>query len=280
MVVNPPDQKAALFGTIAAGRAAGQAVIGWYGTDTSDDPNNTKDEWRYYGATTTDFGEHWNVATITPQPFHHGAICTVGVLCTSGRDLLDFSSVGVDPATGCTVQVFPGDPYNSADQSDKKDAAAYVARQTAGTCLRADQPTPTTTGGGGSSGGGCRDRIAPTSTFRGKPKASRHGVTIRGRSRDRGCGAKGAGKVARVRVAIGRAVGRRCRYARANGSFGPVVSCLRTKYLPARGTTSWRFSYRHRLPRGRYVAWVRGIDAAGNVEHKARKRNLTRFRVR
>ena len=280
MVVNPPDQKAALFGTIAAGRAPGQAVVGWYGTDTSDDPDNTKDEWRYYGATTTDFGQHWNVATITSQPFHHGAICTVGVLCTSGRELLDFSSVGVDPATGCTVQVFPGDPYNTADQSDKKDAAAYVARQTAGTCLRADQPTPTKPTGGGTGGGGCRDRIAPTSTFRGKPKATRRGVTIRGRSRDRGCGAKGAGKVARVRVAIGRAVGRRCRYARANGSFGPVVSCLRTKYLPARGTASWRFTYRHRLPRGRYVAWVRGIDAVGNVERKARKRNLTRFRVR
>ena len=174
------------------------------------------------------------------------------------------------------MQVFPGDPYNTADQSDKKDAAAYIARQTDGSCLSADQSTPKQP----ASGGGCRDRKPPTSTFRGKPKAGRRGVTLRGRSRDRGCGPKGAGKVAHVSVAIGRAVGRRCRYVRANGTFGPVVSCLRTKYMRARGTTSWRFTYRHRLPRGRYVAWVRGVDSAGNVERKARKRNLTRFRVR
>jgi hypothetical protein len=272
IVVNPPTQKAALFGTIAGGRAPGQAVIGWYGTDTSADPNDEKNEWRYYGATTDDFGEHWNVATITDSPFHYGAICTVGVLCTSGRELLDFSSVGVDPATGCTVQVFPGDPYNTPS-AEKKDTAAYVARQTAGACLAGDQSTP-------AAGPGCRDRQAPTSTFRGRARAGRKGVSLRGRSSDRGCGLRGAGKVARVKVAVGRAVGRRCRYVRANGSFGPVVSCLRTTYLPARGTTAWNFTFRHRLPPGRYVAWVRGIDAAGNVERKARKRNLTRFRVR
>lgn len=278
IVVNPPEQKTALFGTLAAGRAPGQAVVGWYATDTTSNPDDTRNQWRYYGATTEDFGQHWNVATITDQPFHHGAICTSGVVCSSGRELLDFSSVGVDPATGCTVQVFPGDPYNAAGAEDPKPAAAYVARQTAGQCLRAADSTeqPPTTGGGET----CRDRTPPTSRFRGRRQASRRGVTLRGRSSDRGCGASGAGTVARVRVAIGRAVGRRCRYARANGSFGPVVSCLRTRYLPARGTTSWRFTYRHRLPRGRYVAWVRGIDAAGNVERKNRRRNLTRFRVR
>jgi hypothetical protein len=275
IVVNPPAQKAAVFGTIAAGRAPGQAVVGWYATDTTDDPDDERNEWRYYGATTTDFGEHWNVATITDKPFHYGPICTSGVLCTSGRELLDFSSVGVDPATGCTVQVFPGDPFNTPGV-EKQNAAAYVSRQTAGTCLSSDLETPTTT----PTRPGCRDRMAPTSRFSGRASARRGGVTLRGRSSDRGCGAGGAGQVTRVRVAIGRAVGKRCRYARANGSFGPVVSCLRTKYLPARGTTSWRFTFRHRLPPGRYVAWVRGIDAAGNVERKARKRNLTRFRVR
>ena len=33
------------------------------------------------------------------------------------------------------------------------------------------------------------------------------------------------------------------------------------------------------LAAGCYVVWSRGIDAAGNVEHKNPKRNLRRFRI-
>jgi hypothetical protein len=84
-----------------------------------------------------------------------------------------------------------------------------------------------------------------------------------------------------VRVAIGRRLSaRRCRFLRGDGRFGPAVSCLRTTYLSARGAARWSLSVRARLPRGRYVAWVRGIDVFGNVERKARSRNLSRFRIR
>ena len=58
------------------------------------------------------------------------------------------------------------------------------------------------------------------------------------------------------------------------------MSCLRPRYLSARGTTRWTLRLHRRLPRGKYVVWVRGIDAVGNVERKDRHRNLGRFRVR
>ena len=58
------------------------------------------------------------------------------------------------------------------------------------------------------------------------------------------------------------------------------MSCRRATYLTATGRAQWRLTLRARLPRGRYVAWVRGVDASGNVERKARGYNLIRFSVR
>jgi hypothetical protein len=40
------------------------------------------------------------------------------------------------------------------------------------------------------------------------------------------------------------------------------------------------FARKLRLAKGRYVIWTRAIDAGGNVERKARTRNLRRFTVR
>ncbi len=83
-----------------------------------------------------------------------------------------------------------------------------------------------------------------------------------------------------MRVAIARKHGKRCRFARPSGRFGPPRSCLRTSYLSARARRAFRLTYRPPLPRGRYLAWARGIDRAGNVERKARLGNAKRFRVR
>jgi hypothetical protein len=81
-----------------------------------------------------------------------------------------------------------------------------------------------------------------------------------------------------VSVALARRTGKGCRFARADGRFGPRTGCVPTRYLPARGTASWRFRFAHRLPNGSYVAWVRALDAAGNVE--VPRRYTTRLRVR
>jgi len=281
IVVNPPDQKAALFGTIAGGKRPGEAVVGWYGTETTADPNDDKDAWRYYGATTSDYGQHWDIATITKQPFHYGAICTKGLLCagSANRNLADFSSVGVDPIDGCSIQVFPGDPFNTPASQGQQPAAAYVSRQSP-PC--GGPASAGATGGATDQPGapGCRDRTGPVSSFHGRQRATRHGVALAGRSHDSGCGPKGRGNLVKVEVAIGRVGGSRCRFLRPNGTFGRPVSCRKAKYLPARGRSRWRLVAHRRLPRGHYRAWVRGIDAAGNVEHVQRRRNVRRLIVR
>lgn len=148
----------------------------------------------------------------------------------------------------------------------------------------------TTTGTGTTTGPGpapqpdhgdpCLDKFAPRSRpLRRSLRVTRRGLRLRGRTTDTGCGSR----LATVAVSVARTTkDGRCRFLRGNGRFTPARSCRRTggTYLRARGTGSWSLRLRARLPRGRYKAWVRAIDAAGNVERKAARRNLVRFRVR
>ena len=292
--VTAPGSKASVFPTIAGGQAKGEALLGWFGTPTSGDPNNGTNQWDFYSAATYDGGQTFATSKVTSSPIHYGDICTQGVFCgvapgqPSNRNLADFASAAVDPADGCGIFAIPGDPYNRPDLDAKKNnhgSSAYISRQTdRGACFtaaNAGKPASAvaTTSGAGN---GCLDRIAPNSTFSKKVSVAKHrrGVTLTGRSRDRGCGPNGVGKVNRVRVAIARKTGKVCRFARANGSFGPKISCLRTSYLSAKGTSRFRFTYRHHLPKAKYLAWARGIDTAGNIERKARLNNAKHFTVR
>jgi hypothetical protein len=80
-------------------------------------------------------------------------------------------------------------------------------------------------------------------------------------------------------VALARLDRGKCRFLQSNGGFGRRVSCSRRVFLRAHGTKSWSFSRRRSFPRARYRAWVRSVDAAGNVELAGRD-NTTSFRVR
>jgi subtilase family serine protease len=123
----------------------------------------------------------------------------------------------------------------------------------------------------------CRDRSAPLSRFtRRALRASQRRLVLAGTSSDRGCGARSAGRVARVTVAVARLRARRCRFLRGRTGLTPSRSCARATYVKARGTSRWRLTMRRRLPRGSYRAYVRAVDAAGNVG----KRKALRFRVR
>lgn len=137
------------------------------------------------------------------------------------------------------------------------------------------------TGGPGAAPGSvaaCRDVVAPRSTFS-RARLTRRTLRVAGRSKDPGCGGR-AGRLVGVSVAVGREAGRRCRFLRADGRFGGVVSCLRTPYLPAKGGSSWSFTRTARFARGRYKVWVRGVDASGNVERKLATRTFRRLRLR
>jgi hypothetical protein len=125
-----------------------------------------------------------------------------------------------------------------------------------------------------------KDKLAPKSKITKKSlKATRRGLQLGGTSVDFAPSGLKA-KLRRIEVAVGRRVGKQCRFLRANGTFGPRVGCSRTAYRSAHGTANWTFVLKRKLPAGKYVAWVRGVDAAGNHEPKDAKRNLLTFRIR
>src|SRR4051812_2369565 len=168
--VNTPDLTANALPAIATGLGAGQLAIGWYGSGLAGTPADDKNQWRYYVATSTDDGATFAQATITQTPFHFGGICTGGIQCVAGgnRNLLDFSSIGVDPADGTVVPVIPGDPFDTPQNDASDSAAVYVARQTSGRLVAgatqsgthapgtgAAQPNPAVAVGGSSGATAC-----------------------------------------------------------------------------------------------------------------------------
>ncbi|MDQ5807870.1 MAG: hypothetical protein M3320_04275 [Actinomycetota bacterium] len=130
------------------------------------------------------------------------------------------------------------------------------------------------------------DRLAPRTRFAKRfTLTSRRRIVLGGGSRDRA--PEGLmPRVAQVRVTIGRrVVGRLCRFLDDQGRFGKPTKCSGGTSVPARVRTPgravrWNYAIGARLPKGRYVAWVRAIDAEGNLERKNRKRNLLQFRIR
>ena len=142
----------------------------------------------------------------------------------------------------------------------------------------------------------CRDRIRPTSGFkRSALRGSRSSLKLSGVASDRGCGARGRGKVSHVLVAVARRYGKRtfkCRYLqKLPGAdrtdrlrLGRKVPCRRRPpWITAAGTDKWRYDIRARLPRGRYNIRVRAVDSATNWEIKRAGRgplNVLWFRIR
>jgi hypothetical protein len=128
---------------IAGGPKAGQVAVGWFGSATSNDENNTKNQWRFYVATSSTFGRAWTQSTVTKSVIHYGDICTQGIMCglnptgvgpysSGNRNLADFSSLAYDPKTGKLLAVFPGDPENRPDLPKGKNnfgSHTYVASQ-------------------------------------------------------------------------------------------------------------------------------------------------------
>ena len=154
--VNSTALKANVMPALVGGLKGNEVAVGWFGTSTNGDPNYTKNQWRYYVATSFDGGKHFNETTVTPSPIHYGDICTIGLNCdinwaateftgespfgaSSNRNLADFASIAVDPRTGQIVVAFPGDPYNRPDLPkgpNNLSSSAYVVHQVGGKPLR------------------------------------------------------------------------------------------------------------------------------------------------
>ncbi len=127
--IDPRHNKAASLASLTLGKRPGQVALGFYTTRSTRDPNAAKDKWRFKVATSNRFGKRLRYTRITRKPIHYGAICTKGILCTGGRNLLDFSSVATNPKTGCVLAVFAGDPYDTPANGKDDEAAVYTSRQ-------------------------------------------------------------------------------------------------------------------------------------------------------
>jgi hypothetical protein len=141
-------------------------------------------------------------------------------------------------------------------------------------------------GGGSKGGGGCVDRNKPRTRFS-KPKlrsaARGHGrrkLRIGGRVTDRGCGGK-KNRIKRVKVSVGRQVGRKCQNLKKNGHLAKRGSCHKFIYLSGRHKgAKWSFTSKRKLPTGDYRLRVKSIDRAGNRERLHKRTNSVRLTLR
>ncbi len=307
--VNPPNLKANVLPWVAGGRGGDELLVGWFGSEASGDPNDARNAWRYYAATSFDGGESFDYATVTPDPIHYQDICTQGIFCglipgqPGNRNLADFSSVAVNPATGCGAIALPGDPENHSpghEDDDNFGSHAYVALQKAGPSLSPNgadcSGRPATNGATplSSSNHVCGDRVAPRSSIsRRHLRATRRRIRLSGRTIDRVCNtgtSKSAfhGKVAKVTVSVSKKSGRRCRFLTKKGRLSRARSCRKAIRIPVKARylghrtdkTAWSFRRRVHLPRGKYTFAARGTDAFGHRETRKRHYNTTTKRIR
>jgi len=307
-VIAAPANTRVLWPWVIAGDAGKVSVV-WYQLSKLADPDCAgSDVSTYiYDANITG-ADNLATAQITPvnaaaRSIHEGGICQGGTTCVAtGQDrrLGDFFTNALD-ARGC-VMIASGDTERDdpITHTPLPTSLPIILRQNsgpplvgAGDCSKGLPNVPAgafavNVGGAGVAGHArCPDHTAPRSRFsRASVHATRHHLRLSGTSRDTDftCAtprARVAGVVAQVRVAVGREVhrARKCRFLKADGSFGAPRSCHRTSYLPARGTAHWHFDFATSFPRGRYKLWARGIDPAGNIERKHVPRNFRRIRI-
>lgn len=127
---------------------------------------------------------------------------------------------------------------------------------------------PTSGGGGGSpspatiSPVAAPDTVAPSSRFVRPVNGGRY-VGLRGL---RGETTPDRSDVARTGIALARRVGSRCAFLQPSKQYGAPTSCSSPVFLSARGQAFWFYGFTRSLAPGRYVAFSRGIDGAGNRE--------------
>jgi hypothetical protein len=231
------------------------------------------------------------VAPVGKRAIHVGSVCQGGTACVAenkDRRLGDFFTNALD-SRGC-VLIVSGDTTQTDPTTGQELAVSLpiFIQQTSGEGLvggvdcATGLPTPKP-----GSGGQCRDVRAPVSTLttRGYKRTSR-AIHLHGRSSDRGCAKTKAllgrkGRVEMVLISIAQVHRHDCRFLDPKGKIeAKFHSCRKPILMPAKGTTSWRFTLRvGSLPKGNYRAVARGVDASQNKERPSKRRNVIRFRV-
>ena len=66
--------------------------------------------------------------------------------------------------------------------------------------------------------------------------------------------------------ALAKRVGTLCSFRRADGTLAPASACSKAIWLPATGRAFWHVTLSKPLASGRWRAFSRATDGAGNVE--------------
>jgi hypothetical protein len=106
------------------------------------------------------------------------------------------------------------------------------------------------------------DRIAPSSRF----SAPLAFAKVKQVKRLVGVTAPDRSDIASVSYALAMRVGTLCKFRRANGSLAPTTSCSKAIWLPATGRAFWHVTLAKPLAAGRWRAFSRATDGAGNIE--------------
>lgn len=137
------DAAAHMMPSVTTGPQAGQLAVGYFRTTNgATDPNDANAKWTYTVAESTNAAAG-DAATYTTADvnngfvYHSGVICNLGILCTSGRELADFTSAATD-TDGCPMFAFGGNPDPNAGTS------AFFVKQSSA-CFAAAAATPATT---------------------------------------------------------------------------------------------------------------------------------------
>ena len=173
-----------------------------------------------------------------------------------------FSSVsatlsGATPSQVVSVCAYGPDPTVCQLPAPATPAAPAAASTTTGTSAGTSTTTPVSTASAASA-----DRIAPSSHFTAPLAFSKLKLV----KRLVGVVAPDRSDIASVSYALARRVGTLCSFRKANGTLATATSCSKPIWLPATGRAFWHVTLSKPLAAGRWRAFSRATDGAGNVE--------------
>ena len=208
--------------------------------------------------------------TVPGDKFPQGQTFTVGVRS------YDDAGVGI-PAAGATIRY--GDQTATADTSGKvtllatgvgvKQVSATrpgeVRSQVRAVCSFTDDPTVCSLPAipAPIERPGTFDTVAPGSAIA-SPISGRRYRFLRAL---RGSAGPDRSDISAVEVAVARRVGTQCSFMGPKGGFTPPRSCVNRLSIRAKSSGSrWFLQLPKALPGGKYRAWSRAVDGAGNRE--------------
>jgi hypothetical protein len=265
VAMDPADHRT-IYATLGSSAARYWAPLGSQGEDAADAAGGYVYKSTDAGQTFTDItGDLPKVQATWVLVRNNQLIVAdeVGVFASATKAGQRWAPLGDDlpPVPTYSMSLKPGDPNTLVAATYGRGVYTYSFKNGSGSS------SPCSTGR--------RPGVRITTKAR---KASRsRKVRLRGRATATKCPRKA--KVRRVQVALQKDVGRRgkwCRPVNRRGRLVKARSCKKHIYRKARRTSKWSFALKRKLPRGRYVALARAIDAGG----KKSKVKRLRFRVR